>query len=192
MEKQDIQRKLFHYLWKLCEDKALCDQLIEIPTFAEIECGTCILEAGARTSYIGLIISGLIRGFYIDDAGNDITKCFSVEGDWCCSYNYLSKAPSPFYIETLEDTVLAKFDIEKTNRLLEKYPAMQDKVVQLISQMFLESERRILSFTSMEAKDRYLSLSKERPELIKRVKQEQLASYIGVTPSSLSRLKKYL
>nr|MCR5024362.1 cyclic nucleotide-binding domain-containing protein [Lachnospiraceae bacterium] len=47
--------------------------------------GESILEAGHRTDHICLVVSGLVRGFYIDEEGNDRTKCFSLQGDWCCS-----------------------------------------------------------------------------------------------------------
>lgn len=193
MENYDIwKKKVFEYFWKLCGDKALCDKMTDISTFMKVGNGECILEAGERTDYICLVISGLIRGFYIDASGNDITKCFSLEGDWCCGYSYLSKSPSPFYLETIENTVLAKFDIEKSNKILEEYPVMRDKVEQLLGRILMQSEKRLLSFTAMEAKNRYLSLLKEQPELVSRAKQEHIASYIGITPSSLSRIKKSL
>ena len=154
--------------------------------------GEMLLKAGERTDYICLIIKGLVRGYYIDQNGNEITKCFSKENDWCCSYSYLTDAESSFYIETLEETTLARLDITKTKDIMKKYPEMREMVERLLYRTIMESEKRVLSFAGMEARERYLSLLNENPEIVKRAKQEQIASYLGITPSSLSRIKKSL
>lgn len=187
-----VRKAVYEYFWNLCGDKAMCNRLVELAGVKESQIGQSIMKAGERAEYIFLVITGLVRGFYIDNEGNDITKCFSMEGEWCCSYNYLTKEPSTFYIETIEDTVLARFDIESIKTFVEEYPSLRDAMERLIRSTLIQSEKRILSFAAMEAKDRYLSLLQENPELIKRAKQEYIASYIGITPSSLSRIKRYL
>lgn len=176
----------------MCSDLDLSKKLASIAKYVSVKNGECILRAGERTEYICLVISGVVRGYYLDDEGNDITKCFSMENDWCCSYSYMSKLPSPFFIETIDDTILARFDINEINTFIDKYPVFRKKVEQLLGEMLVRSEQRIRSLMSLEAKDRYLMLLDEQPELFKRVKQEYIASYIGVTPSSLSRIKKSL
>lgn len=182
--------KVYDYFFQLCPDETPCHQLAALAVFKKYPAGTCILDAGGHTDYIALVLQGMVRGFYINEEGNDVTKCFSMEKEWCCSYSFLSKGPSPFYVEAIEDTLLAQFDIEKSQKLMKEYPALQKTLEHFLGKIFLKSEKRIFSFTTMEAKERYLTLLKEEPELVRRVKQEYLASYIGITPSSLSRLKK--
>lgn len=189
---EQIRKQVFEYFNDLCGDADLCGLITSLAQFVSVKNEERILNAGERTDYICLVISGVVRGYYIDDAGNDITKCFSSEREWCCSYSYLSQMPSPFYIDAIEDTVLAEFALKDITQIIDQYPDFQKKVEQLLSETLMKSEQRILSFTAMEAKDRYLMLVKEQPELVERVKQEYIASYIGVTPSSLSRLKKKL
>lgn len=178
------------YFMEIYGDNNFSKRISSIPKIVRVTSGDSILEAGHRTNYICLVISGLVRGFYIDEAGNDITKCFSMEGDWCCCYNYLSDRPCPFFLEASEDTILARFDICEIDKVRKEYPALEEKVERLLAESMMESERRIFTFTSLEAKERYLLLLKEQPELVKRAKQEHIASYLGITPSSLSRIKR--
>ena len=124
--------------------------------------------------------------------GNDRTKCFSLQGDWCCSYHYISDKPCPFFVEAEQDTVLAMFHIYDIEKLKEKYPVLKTKIEELLVKAMMKSEQRIHSFLSMEAKDRYMLIVKEQPELLKLAKQEHIASYLGITPSSLSRIKRNL
>ncbi len=181
---------VYDYILELCGDSDLAEIAASLPDIIEVPAGKTLLEAGQRNDHICLVISGMVRGYYIDEEGNDITKCFSMEKDWCLSYNYLTELPCPFFIETVEDSVLAQFDIHDLNRVKTEYPILAEKSGEIIARTMMGSEKRIYSFSSMEAKERYLLLQKERPELIKRAKQEHIASYLGITPSSLSRLKR--
>ncbi len=187
---EELIKYVYDYFMEMCGDNNLSKRISSIPKIARVACGESILEAGHRTNYICLVISGLVRGFYIDEEGKDITKCFSMKGDWCCSYNYLSELPCPFFIEASEDTILARFDVCEIDKIIREYPVLEERVGKLLAESMMESERRIFSFTSLEAKDRYLLLLKEQPELVKRAKQEHIASYLGITPSSLSRIKR--
>jgi len=183
---------ILYYFLNMSKSRELSEELAGFAAFKHISGGENILEAGHRTNYICLVVSGLVRGFYIDEEGNDRTKCFSLKGDWCCSYNYISDMPCPFFLEAEQDTVLAMFNIPDIERIKEKYPILKKMIEELLAQSMLKSEQRICSFISMEAKERYMLIMKEQPELIKMVKQEHIASYLGVTPSSLSRLKRNL
>lgn len=191
-ELEEYLKYVYDYFNRICGDSNLSKRIASIAKIVRVTSGESILEAGHRTNYICLVVSGLVRGFYIDEDGNDITKCFSMEGDWCCTYNYLSNLPCPFFIEAAEDTILAQFDIGEVNKIRTEYPVLEERVGKLLAETMMKSERRIYSFTSLEAKDRYKLLLKEQPELVKRAKQEHISSYLGITPSSLSRIKRNL
>lgn len=183
---------LYNYFIEISGTPELAEKLVSCAETTSVSSGTTIQEAGTRKNYICLVLSGLVRGFYIDENGNDITKCFSSEGDWCCSYNYLSNEPCPFFIEAEADSILAKFDIRDLNEIKKEFPDFEEKTGNLLAKAMIASERRIFSFTAMEARDRYLKLLVEEPELIRLAKQEHIASYLGITPSSLSRIKRNL
>lgn len=180
------------YFYNLIQDSDLTDLIISKVELKNLESGTTLLEAGERTDDVCLVVSGLVRGFYIDDLGNDITKCFAISGDWCCTYNYFTETVCPFYLETTIDTVIARFHIGEVRKVISQYPVLEEKIGKLLTQAMLDSEARILSFTALEAKDRYVKLCEEQPELIRLAKQEHIASYLGVTQSSLSRIKRNL
>lgn len=188
----DNKKFVMDYIFNLCKDRELSETLTALASFKLIPAGESILEAGHRTNYICLVVSGLARGFYIDEEGNDRTKCFSSQGDWCGSYNYISNIPCPFFVEAEKDTVLAMFNVSDIEKVKEKYPISKKIMEELLSEAMMKSEQRIHSFISMEAKDRYLLVMNEQPELIKNAKQEHIASYLGITPSSLSRIKRNL
>lgn len=183
---------VLNYFLNLSKNRDLSEELTELVTYKLISSGESILEAGLRTNYICLVVSGLVRGFYIDEEGNDRTKCFSLPGEWCCSYNYISDMPCPFFLEAEQDTVLAMFNIQEIEEIKEKYPILKTKIEELLAESMMRSEQRIYSLISLEAKDRYMLIMKEQPELIKSAKQEHIASFLGITPSSLSRIKKNL
>ncbi len=183
---------VLNYFLDLSKNRDLSEELTELVTYKLISSGESILEAGRRTNYICLVVSGLVRGFYIDEEGNDRTKCFSLPGEWCCSYNYISDMPCPFFLEAEQDTVLAMFNIQEIEEIKEKYPILKMKIEELLAESMMRSEQRIYSLISLEAKDRYMLIMKEQPELIKSAKQEHIASFLGITPSSLSRIKKNL
>ena len=183
---------VLNYFLDLSKNRDLSEELTELVTYKLISSGESILEAGRRTNYICLVVSGLVRGFYIDEGGNDRTKCFSLPGEWCCSYNYISDRPCPFFLEAEQDTVLAMFNIQEIEEIKEKYPILKMKIEELLAESMMRSEQRIYSLISLEAKDRYMLIMKEQPELIKSAKQEHIASFLGITPSSLSRIKKNL
>lgn len=188
----DYKKYVLSYFLNMSKNRELSEKLAGLAVFKHVSCGESILEAGHRTNYICLVVSGLVRGFYIDEEGNDITKCFSLQGDWCCSYNLISDKPSPFFLVAEQDTVLAMFNIPDIEKIKEKYPILKTKTEELLATSMMKSEQRIYSFISMEAKDRYTLIMKEQPELIKMAKQEHIASYLGITPSSLSRIKRNL
>ena len=188
----DYKKYVLSYFLNMSKNRELSEELAGTAAYKHISGGESILEAGHRTDHICLVVSGLVRGFYIDEEGNDRTKCFSLQGDWCCSYNYISDMPCPFFLEAEQDTVLAMFNIPDIEKIKEKYPILKAKIEDLLAESMMKSEQRIYSFISMKAKDRYLLVMKEHPELIKMAKQEHIASYLGITPSSLSRIKKTL
>ena len=167
----DYKKYVLSYFLNMSKNRELSEELAGLAAFKHVSCRESILEAGHRTNYICLVVSGLVRGFYIDEEGNDITKCFSLQCDWCCSYNYISDTPCPFFLEAEQDTVLAMFNIPDIEKIKEKYPILKTKIEELLAESMMKSEQRIYSFISMEAKDRYMLIMKEQPELIKSKRQ---------------------
>lgn len=185
------QEALFSYLSsQLSLDKEIAQQIEGFFTFVQFEAGKEIIRMGAKTDSMYLVLKGLVRAFYIDENGSEITKCFAKENEWFGFYSYLSDEPSPFFVETLEKTEAAVIKTASIRTLCQKMPALAQNVSALVNQAYLQTDKKAYNFASKEAKERYIDFARENPEIIKRAKQEHIASYLGITPSSLSRLKR--
>lgn len=185
------QEALFSYLSsQLSLDKEIAQQIEGFFTFVQFEAGKEIIRMGAKTDSMYLILKGFVRAFYIDENGREITKCFAKENEWFGFYSYLSDEPSPFFVETLEKTEAAVIKTASIRTLCQKMPALAQNVSALVNQAYLQTDKKAYNFASKEAKERYIDFARENPEIIRRAKQEHIASYLGITPSSLSRLKR--
>lgn len=172
--------------------KESADKFIKLSIIKKIRKGTTLLSMGNKTNEIYLILKGIVRGFYITEEGDDITKCFSMEQNWCCVYNLLKSELSEYWIETLEDCIFMSFKTNDILELVKKDSEIQMLYSKLFTEAFINGEKRIKSLKDKSASQRYVELQKIYPLLEQRVEQKYIASYLGVTPSSLSRLKRNL
>ncbi len=185
------QEALFSYLSaQLSLDKEAAQQIAGLFSFMHFEAGKEIIRMGERSDSMYLVLKGFVRAFYIDENGSEITKCFAKEMDWCGFYNYLTDEPSPFFVEALEAAETACIKTADIRLLCSKSPLLAEKVSKLINQAYLQTDKKAYAFASKDAKERWLDFAKENPEIVSRAKQEHIASYLGITPSSLSRLKR--
>lgn len=183
---------LTEYLHEEGINSDLIQTLESLFTLREYKKNDTILNMGENTKVVCLILQGIVRGVYIDKEGEEITKCFSKEGEWCCFYNMLNDSPSEYWIEALEDCQVAEIEVEQLRNTLKKYQQLQILYEKLYNNAFMLSDEKGVLFQRMQAKERYLYFTNKYPDIEERVKQEYIASYIGITPSSLSRIKRKL
>ena len=157
---------------------------ISIKTFKK---GTLLLQEGQRPTECYHNIKGCIRQFYLKE-GEEKTTFFYTE-DQSINANGNDR-PVKYYLECIEDTIVSVVSHEKEKELFRKFPRFES-----LSRM--EMEKRISDYQEMLAtyimtspEERYLNLIKTRPELLDRVPLYQLASYIGIKPETLSRIRK--
>jgi CRP-like cAMP-binding protein len=151
------------------------------------------LQAGDPSVELAMVMKGLFRSFHIDEEGKDVTKYFYPEGSKLFSYKaYITKENSKYSIQALEDSeiLVAKIsDFEETVksnlRLLVFYKKILDDAL-------IMKEEHASSFKLLTNAERYKQFLAQYPGLEKRVKQHQLASYLGITPVSLSRIRSAL
>lgn len=150
---------------------------------------TVLLE-GAKSINLYFIIKGIVRGYYIDEQGNDITKCFSGENEFFSSEGLRTGNTSSFNIECLEDCKCIKLPY----KLIYKVMREDSNLNKLITKYYLKEverlENRAKSLTLMNAKERYIDFCKQYPYLCNRIELKYIASYIGIRPASLSRIRK--
>ncbi len=151
------------------------------------------LQDGERSTDIGLILKGVFRSFYIDQAGNDVTKYFYIQGEILLSYYaHLSQTESKYSIQALEDSEILVTHISEFEKIMEENYQLLFFYKKMVDAMLVKKEKHASSFTLQSNAQRYQQFLADYPGLEKRIKQYQLASYLGMTPVTLSRIRKKL
>jgi len=175
---------------ELSEDEVLAiEESFPIKTF---EKGAFLLQPGqiAKDSYY--ILKGCVRKYAMND-GEELTSDFYTEGDSFADFNSLSNLkPSNYFFNCTEKTTMAVLNSEKEAALYRKFPRFEAICRVEFEKMMGEKVDDLENFSAKSPEDRYLYILENRPELIQRVPQYQIASYLGLTPQSLSRIRKRL
>lgn len=152
-----------------------------------------LLREGDVCGQLAFVTSGLLRVYTVDHKGEEHITQFAVE-DWWASdlYSFLSGTPSKENIDALEDSEVLLIDRVSRDAMLEAVPRM-DRFFRLLMEANLVATRnRVISLMSDSAEQRYLAFLQTYPNLVERVPLNQIASYLGITPQSLSRIRKEL
>ena len=169
------------------EEAKIVEDCIPIKNFDK---GTILLREGqvSKESYQNL--SGLVRKYYIID-GNEVTTNFYEEGTSIASFTSLhQKTPAKHYFECIEDCRLAVLNKGKEQELIEKVPQYETLCRTSIEEDLGKQQDSLAAYLTSSPEQRYLNLLNEQPHLLNRVPLYYLASYIGVKPESLSRIRK--
>lgn len=174
-------------------DKKQLKQLQSIFKPISVEKDSFFIREGDPSLQMAFIVKGLFRSFNINDQGHEITKYFYSEGETLFSYAaYLSHTPSAYYIQALEDSCLLVADITDFERIMQGDYALLAFFKNLIDAILVRKETHASSFKLLDSVDRYRQFQNDFPGLEKRIKQHHLATYLGITPVSLSRIRKKL
>lgn len=151
---------------------------------------TFLLQAGKVENHLSFIEQGIVR-HYIPKIENDITYAFSFPGEFVSGYeSFLTRAPSICNIEALTECVLWQVKYHNLEAIYQQTQAGNTIGRKASEMLFIEKAKRELSLLNDKAEERYLNLFKEQPQLIQFIPQKYLASYIGITPQALSRIRK--
>lgn len=148
------------------------------------------LEEGERSTQIGLVVKGVFRSYYIDKDGNDITKYFYNEGGILFSYvAHLCQNETTYYIQAVEDSEILVADISDFEKIVEGNYQLLLFYKKMIDKIVVMKEEHAISFKLLNSIERYRQFQETYPGLENRIKQCHLASYLGITPVSLSRIR---
>lgn len=152
-----------------------------------------LLEEGDICLYTTFVEKGLLRSYTIDEKGNEHILQFAMEGWWTADlYSFLTAESSEYNIEALEDSELLMITKPSWNLLLDEVPAFERYFRILIQNNLIATQRRLMGTISSSAEDRYSKLLLDYPDISQRVPQHMIASYIGVTRETLSRLRSQM
>lgn len=159
---------------------------IPLKTFKK---GTFLLKEGQVVTTCFSVIQGCVREFYLMD-GEERTTEFYTEGDSLSAAASRSQGtPAKQYWECIETTTLSVFTYEKEKELYRRFPRLESLCRVEVEEKFAAYQEAMAIYVNSTPEERYLNLLKNRPDLLDRVPQYQLASYIGVKPESLSRIR---
>ncbi|WP_299626179.1 Crp/Fnr family transcriptional regulator [uncultured Tenacibaculum sp.] len=151
---------------------------------------TVLTKKGRVENYLSFISKGIVR-LYIPQEENDLTFGFVFENEFVTAYDsFITQLPSNYQIETLTPTALWKISYKDLHEVYEKTESGNFIGRTMAENMFLIKSKREISLLNETAEERYLNLFQERPNLIKQIPLKYIASYIGVTPQALSRIRK--
>lgn len=151
---------------------------------------TPVLKLGKIEQHLSFISKGIVR-FYIPKEDSDLTFGFLFENQFVTAYDsLLTQTPSQYEIETLTETVLWQISNQDLQEVYKRTKNGNIIGRKMAENMYLIKSKRELSLLSMTAEERYLNLFSDRPQLLKQIPLKYIASYIGVTPQALSRIRK--
>ena len=178
--------------YKLDLDNNTLERIVMLSAFRIIEKGTLLRSIGDSTDTAALVLDGMARCYYIDGDGNDITRGFSVNGTLCMDDGMFGYSESLTEWETLTDTTLMFFNVGEIKQLINENDALKNTYIQLLENALKYKIYRENGFLVENASERYIHFRKMFPEICQTVKQQYIATYLGIAPESLSRIKKSL
>jgi CRP-like cAMP-binding protein len=183
---QDI---LFDFIAKyvsLTKDEK--NAILSLDIFRTLKKGTILLKEGEKSEDNYFVLKGCIRKYYTID-GEEKTTAFYTEMEGLTPHCTINNLPSDYFISCVEDSILIVANTDMGVELNTKFPKFQLMCGVLSEELLAKQQINFDEFKTSTPEQRYLNLLEKRPDLIQRVPQHQLASYLGITPVSLSRLR---
>lgn len=166
------------------------DIIVENTVLRECKKGTVLLTEGSVAKECYAVVRGCVREYYLKD-GLEKTTAFFTEGQSVNSFSsYTNQLPSKHFIEVVEDSIVTVGNQFLIDQMCERIPRLTEFIKNEVEKVAGDLQERMASFMTSSPEERFLDLMENSPGLINRVPQHQIASYLGVTPESLSRIKK--
>ena len=156
----------------------------------EIPSGTILLSEGDIATKLFFVISGCLRAYFIKENGIEITSQFFIEGQMVASFeSAMTGTSSRLYIDAIEDSTVGFIKIKDLKKIMSESGAGRDHFSRFLISRLIYYMNLHASFILDNPEKRYLKLIQENPELVSRLPQQYIASYLGITPVSLSRIR---
>ncbi|MBP6609743.1 MAG: Crp/Fnr family transcriptional regulator [Paludibacter sp.] len=184
--------KLLYYFRKWT-DVSQADEALILSAFEpfEIKRKHELLVAEQVCNDLYFITKGCMRSYYIDSKGVEQIYQIRMDNNWISDLeSFFSHNPSKYYIQALEDTSMLRISNKRLEQLLLEIPSLERYFRILFQKAYINALDRLNSTMRDTALDRYNTLLKEHPEVFKRVPLIYIASYLGVTPESISRIRR--
>jgi CRP-like cAMP-binding protein len=149
-----------------------------------------LLQEGDVWSYNAFVATGCMRSYSVDEKGQEHIIGFAIENWWIGDReSLLSSKPSRFNIDAIEDSEVVLITQENFQRIGQQIPAFNDMINAILQKSFVVSQNRIQAAISYTAEEKYLHFIQTYPAFAQRVPQSMIASFLGMTPETLSRVR---
>lgn len=184
-----------HFLYKVFANSGITQAELDVilPKYNQItfEKNEYLLKEGQVEKKYWFIQTGFLRSYIVDTEGNDITFNLYAEGDVVIDYPSLFFfEPTRENIQALTDTVCWEIDVDSFQELFSTVPNYREQQKGLLVGSYFALKEHSISLIADQAKDRYLKLLKDKPHIIQNVSLKHIATYLGITDTSLSRIRK--
>ncbi|MEO8765351.1 MAG: Crp/Fnr family transcriptional regulator [Ginsengibacter sp.] len=172
------------------EEEEICKTLL-IPK--KVRKKQYILQEGDVCKYSAFVEKGALRSYTIDEKGHEHIVQFAIEGWWISDmYSFITGEPSVYYIDVLEDAELLLLTNQSQEALVLKVPKFEHYQRLLVQGAYIALQRRLVLSLGQSAEEKYTRLTTTYPDIIQRVPQHMIASYLGITAETLSRIRKQI
>ncbi len=187
-----MEKKLFEFIEKyMLLSEVEKNAILALGVFKAVKKGTVLLKEGQKSTDYYFVLEGCIRTFYMID-GEEKTTAFYTELEPFTPMCTMNNLPSEHFIDCVEDSILVISNPETDKQMFAEFPRFESLCRVLSEQLLVNTRATLDDFKTTTPEQRYLNLMEQRPDLIQRVPQHQIASFLGITPQSLSRMRKRL
>lgn len=152
-----------------------------------------LLNEGDISSHYTFVVSGCFRMYAVDEKGKEHNLQFATENEWIMDFqSFYERKPSKLYIEAVESSEVLQITNEDLLYLYTHYHKFDRNFRIIIERKFIGFQNRILETISVSSEERYENFMKQYPDLIQRLPNTQIASYLGITPEFLSKIRKQI
>lgn len=182
-------KQVFPFLQELSSTDML--DFLEHTRAVQLKAGEIFLEQGSRKSNIYFVKEGLIRSYLVNKKGEEITNRIRYENQVMSCYEIdLLNEPSRFNLQALEPTELIVMDVTTMQQIVHGNPKLEPGLRFFMNSSLVQALTVVDDFMLLSPEQRYLKFVKEHPELLNRVPNKYIANVLGITPVSLSRIRK--
>jgi CRP-like cAMP-binding protein len=162
----------------------------EITETTFLKANEVILKQGQVSNRIGFLLQGSVRTYFTDTEGNDKIVAFAFEGEPIAAIDsFFNKVPSSITSVTMEPSTIIWTDYDRYTAFVNQFPRYNTFILNALAKWFAEGKNRMEYLHKSSAKDKYAMMCKLHPKIIERVTLMYIASYLGITQYTLSRIR---
>jgi CRP-like cAMP-binding protein len=174
-------------------DEVGVEKILNVVTIKEVSAGTVLVSEGDIATKLFLVLNGCLRSYFIKENGTEITSQFFIESQMVSSIeSSMTGMPSRSNIDAIEDSILGIIQIKDLENMMKGDIPAKDHFIRILLSRLINYMNLHASFILDNPEKRYKKLLHDNPELVTRLPQQYIASYLGVTPVSLSRIRTRL